>query len=297
MTAVVYALPGNEPLAVCLATCPGATLGELTVRRFPDGEWYLRVDTPPQAGAVVLVCSLDQPNDKLIALYLLAKSLREMGARRVVLVAPYLGYLRQDRSFALGEVVSARHIAQLLSGFIDGLVTVDPHLHRIHALGDVYSVPSIAVSAAAAISAWVRTNIAAPLIIGPDAESAQWVSRVADGAHCPHVVLEKVRHGDRDVAVQVPDLAGWQGRTPILVDDIVSTGGTLMSAAKQLISNNMPAPVCIGVHGLFVADAYAALLSSGVSSIVTTNTVDHCSNGIDLHEEIRTAVETFIDRG
>ncbi len=295
MSAVVYALPGNEALARCLSRSPGAILGQLTARHFPDREWYLRVHTPPEAAAAVIVCSLDRPNDKIIALYLLARGLREMGARRILLVAPYLGYLRQDRSFAAGEIVSAGHVAQLLSGFIDGLVTVDPHLHRIRHLGDIYSVPSVAVSAAGAISRWISVNIESPLIIGPDAESEQWVSRVADGAQCPGVVLTKVRKGDRDVSVAIPDLSRWHGRTPVLVDDIVSTARTLIAATGQLPASRLPRPVCIGVHGLFVADAYDALQASGAARIVTTNTVGHQSNAIDLHEDIRAAVEAFLD--
>ena len=203
---VVIAMPGNEQLADELATLLWLERGAATVRRFPDGESYVRIASPVGARAALIVCTLDRPDDKLVPLLLLAKALREAGARSVGLVAPYLPYMRQDRCFQPGETISAQHVGAWISQCVDWLVTVDPHLHRIADLSQVYSVPSRVVHAAGSVAQWIRAHVREPLLIGPDEESAQWVGAVAKDAHAPFVVLSKVRRGDRDVEVSVPDL-------------------------------------------------------------------------------------------
>ena len=133
-------------------------------------------------GRDVVVCqSLNQPDDKLLALLFLAATLKDMGARRVGLAAPYLAYLRQDRRFQPGEALSSRVFAEVLSEAFDWLVSVDPHLHRLLGLEQVYAIPCRVQHAAPVLSAWIRQNAPRPLLVGPDVESAQWVKEVALG--------------------------------------------------------------------------------------------------------------------
>jgi ribose-phosphate pyrophosphokinase len=160
----------------------------------------------------IVLCTLERPDDKLLPLYFLAATLRDLGATHVLLVAPYLAYMRQDHRFHAGEGITAMYFASLLSIFIDGLITVDPHLHRIQALREVYSVPSKVVHAAPAVANWIRANLSSPVLIGPDSESHQWVSDVAGQAGVPFTVLEKVRHGDREVDVSIPGSGGARTR-------------------------------------------------------------------------------------
>lgn len=282
MTPVVLPLPDNSSLAERLVAELRAERGYLTMRSFPDGEAYVRVQTPLAGRDVVLVCSLARPDDKVLPLLLLAGAARDLGASRVGLVAPYLCYLRQDRRFQPGEAVTSEHFARLLSGWIDWLVTVDPHLHRYGSLADIYSVPTHAVHAAPLIAAWIRSHVRDPVLVGPDSESGQWVAAVAAEADSPYVVLEKVRHGDRDVEISIPDIDRWRGRTPVLVDDIISTAGTLIRTVGHLQSNGTPPPVCIGVHGIFADQAFENLRAAGAGPIVTCNTVQHATNGIDV---------------
>jgi ribose-phosphate pyrophosphokinase len=154
-------------------------------------------------------------------------------------------------------------------------VTVDPHLHRYHYLSEVYRIPTRVVPAAPAIAAWISAHVTRPMLVGPDAESAQWVAQVAAGAGCPYTVLSKVRSGDREVAVSAADAAALHGYTPVLVDDIISTARTMMAAVRQLQAAGLPPPVCIGVHALFAGDAYEALQAAGPARIVTCDTVPH----------------------
>src|SRR3569832_2014110 len=99
--------------------------------------------------------------------------------------------MRQDVRFHPGEAVRSRTFARLLSSSFDGLVTVDPHLHRWHSLSQLYPIASRVVPAAPAIAEWIRANVADPIVVGPDAESAQWVAEVARLVGVPHLVMEK----------------------------------------------------------------------------------------------------------
>lgn len=290
MKPVILALPENEQFATGLAAKLQAEVGRMTVRRFPDGESYVRIESPVDGRNVALACGLHDPDSKIPALLFAASTARELGAARVGLVAPYLGYMRQDKRFNEGESITSVHFAKLISHYVDWLVTVDPHLHRRKSLDDIYSVPSIVVHAAPLLAQWISANVDSPVLIGPDSESEQWVSEVARGANAPWLVLEKVRRGDRDVSVSIPDITALRGRTPVLVDDIISTARTMMAAVRHLTGQGLATPVCIGVHAIFSGDAHAELLSAGAARIVTTNTIPNSSNAIDLIPAIADAL-------
>jgi ribose-phosphate pyrophosphokinase len=294
MTPLLFTLPGNERLASLLAPLIGAESGKAVLRRFPDGETYWRYETPVAGRSVALLCTLDRPDDKALPLLFAAAAARDLKAARVGLIAPYLAYMRQDHRFQPGEAITSGTFAKIVSGEIDWLVTVDPHLHRRSSLDEIYSVPSRALHAAPLIAQWIGDNIEKPLLIGPDRESEQWVAAVARGAEAPHIVLRKVRRGDRQVEVSVPDLAPWRERTPVLVDDIISTGQTMIVTVKHLKNTGLPPPVCIGVHGIFAGNALEELTQAGAARVVTTNTIAHASNGIDISGLLAEAVRALV---
>lgn len=294
MTPILFSMPGNEALAERLGKLLSWETGAIAMRRFPDGESHLRFLTGVKGRAVAFVCTLDRPDDKVIPLYFAASIARELGARRIGLIAPYLAYMRQDARFHEGEGVTSMHFAKLISGIVDWLLTVDPHLHRHHELGAIYPIRTGVVHAAPAISQWIARHVLRPVVIGPDAESHQWVAKVAQGARCPFTVLQKIRHGDREVEVSVPDTELWQGRTPVLVDDIVSTARTMIAATTQLHAAGLTAPVCITVHPIFAGDACAALQAAGVERVISCNTIAHETNQIDLCRPIATAIRRLI---
>ena len=282
MTApLVIAMPGNEAMTQTLAQILHADIGQVEVHAFPDGETYLRFFTDLVGRTLVLVCTLDRPNGKILPLLFAAATARELGATNVGLVSPYLAYMRQDRRFKPGEAVTSREVAQLLSNAFDWLTTVDPHLHRYGSLAEIYRIPTRVVHAAPLISQWVRAQVPNPLIIGPDSESEQWVSAVAKDAGAPYTVLDKVRRGDRDVAIYVKDLHDLDGRTPVLVDDIISSGRTMIEAARLIMEDGAITPVCIAVHGVF-ADNSDILLAQAGARVVTSNSIPHKTNGIDV---------------
>jgi ribose-phosphate pyrophosphokinase len=294
MTPVVIAMPGNELLADHLATQLVLERVSVQVRRFPDGESYVRVEASVENRQAVIVCTLDHPDDKLVALLLLACAVREAGASRVGLVAPYLAYMRQDKRFKPGETISAQHVANWISDHFDWLVTVDPHLHRIADLSQIYRIPTRVVHAADSVARWLQSQVQQPLLIGPDEESAQWVSDIAQRADAPYIVLTKQRRGDRDVDVSAPDVARWRSHTSVLVDDIVSTARTMIETVGHLRQAGLAAPVCVAVHAVFAQTAFDDLRTSGAASIVSCDTIRHPSNRITLAPAISAAVAELL---
>ncbi|MBU6472889.1 MAG: ribose-phosphate pyrophosphokinase [Alphaproteobacteria bacterium] len=282
MSAVLFALPGNETMAVKLAAELGAEVGTLELRRFPDEELHLRFATSVAGKCAIFVCTLDRPDGKFLPLAFAAATARELGAAEVGLVAPYLAYMRQDRHFEPGDAETAPIFAACLSRTADWLVTVDPHLHRLKNLSLIYSIPTRAQHAAAPISRWIADNVPDAVLIGPDAESAQWVGAVAKTAGKPFVVLTKTRRGDRDVSVTVPEVERWRAATPVLVDDIISTGRTMAETLGHLAREKMKPAVCIGVHAVFAPGAYDDLRRYEPARIVTTDTIAHQTNAIDV---------------
>tara|TARA_B100001939_G_scaffold160443_1_gene138502 strand:- start:162 stop:1043 length:882 start_codon:yes stop_codon:yes gene_type:complete len=279
---LLFAYPGNEDQAVSLARESGAELGQMTVHHFPDGESLVRLESEVRDKDVILLCSLDHPDNKAMTVMFFAQTAREFGARSVTLVAPYLGYMRQDKRFHEGEAVTSKIFAAFLSRYFDALITVDPHLHRHKSLEEIYSIPARVVHAAESIAVWISRHVTRPVLIGPDEESRQWVSDVAGRAGAPYTVLTKRRRGDKDVQVSVPDTEHYKDYTPVLVDDIISTARTMIETVKHLSDAGMRPPVCVGVHAVFAGDGYEALKAAGVDSIVTCNTISHFTNAIDL---------------
>lgn len=284
MEKILFALPGNEKLTETIAKRTGAEVGVAEIRQFPDGESFVRIDSKVKGKKVVLVCTLDRPDEKLLPLLFLSRTAMELGADCTCLIAPYLAYMRQDKRFHAGEGITSEYFAELVSGFAETLTTIDPHLHRRSSLNEVYSVPSTVEHAADHISNWIKEHIENPVLIGPDSESEQWVSEVSKNAEAPFIVLQKIRHGDKNVEVSVPDVENYQNHTPVLVDDIISTARTMIETVQHLKKAGMRPPVCIGVHAVFAGDAYQQLQASGVESIVTCNTIGHESNAIDISE-------------
>ena len=283
---LLFTFPAQKELAASLCATGKYALGEWEWRQFPDGESYVRIASDVQAKQVSLLCSLDQPDAKIMALVFLAKTLKELGAEKVTLIAPYLGYMRQDKRFKDGEAITSNIFAEFLSRYIDALITVDPHLHRHASLEEIYTCTCKVLTAAPLMADWIASNVNNALIIGPDMESEQWVKDVAARANAPYVILEKTRHGDRDVEIILPDVTPYAGRTPVLVDDIISTAATMIKAIGLLKAEGFTNAICVATHGVFAAGAYENLVAAGTAEVITANTIPHKSNGIDVAELI-----------
>jgi ribose-phosphate pyrophosphokinase len=291
---VLIALPGNEDHAHRLGTRLGAVVLVPELRHFPDGELYVRI-TGDVGDDVAIVGNAS--GDNFLRIAFLAGTARDLGAARVGLVAPYLAYMRQDSRFNPGEGVTARYFGRLVSSTVDWLVTVDPHLHRFDSLAGVYTIPTTIARAAPAIAQWVATSVHRPVLVGPDSESVQWVSAVAERCGAPFMILEKTRRGDRDVSITAPDapvdhISG--GHTPVVIDDIVSTGRTMIEATRQLRAAGSAPPVCVAIHAVFADALGDALIDAGARGIVTCDTISHATNQINVTEPLADAIREYL---
>ncbi len=279
--ALVLGFSDYEPQGRRLAAELGLPFALAEIHRFPDGESKVTLPTPLPAR--VIVCrSLDNPNDKLVELMLCAQTARGQGVAQLALVAPYLCYMRQDIAFHPGEAISQQIVGRFLAGLFDAVVTVDPHLHRIERLDQ--AIPdrqAVALIAAPAITEFLAQHTHNPMIIGPDGESEQWVRAIAEPAGLDFAVATKERLGDRSVRVNLPE-HDYQGRTVVLVDDMASTGRTLIAVASQLKFRGAGPIHCLVTHALFADDATRQLHEAGIEQIWSTDSITHASNVIHL---------------
>ena len=193
-----------------------------------------------------------------------AHTARDLGAKKVILVAPYLAYMRQDKRFHPGEAISSRIMAKLLNGCVDKVITIDTHLHRYKSLKEIFTISAANLTANHLIAQYIHSKIKDPLIIGPDWESYQWAESVAN-------VSSKMI---KPVAIA--------GKDVVIIDDIISTGHTIAEAAKKARKMGAKSITAIGVHGLLVEGAMGKMKKAGVDRVVTSNCIEHATNGIDV---------------
>jgi len=280
--------------AMAVVEALDARYGEVGIHRFPDGE--SKVTLPEITDKhVVVFRSLHDPNDKLVELLLVSRALRNQGVKRLSLVAPYLCYMRQDCAFRPGEIVSQKIIGGFLAELFEDIVTVDPHLHRIRRLEE--AVPArnpIVISAAPLFSRYLSERSDRPLLVGPDAESEQWVSAIAKGCGLPFAVALKQRLGDRAVAVETPDFQ-VKGHSVVLIDDVASTGTTLIEAVTKLRAQGIEKIDVLVTHPLFVENAVDKLLHCGVSEIGSSDSISHPTNVVFLAPILAETLKNALD--
>lgn len=283
---MVFSLFGHDELANTIHQTLNYELGKITQHQFPDAETIMTIHSDIAGRDLIFISSLDNPNEKIMPLIFAAETARELGAAKITLIAPYLAYMRQDKQFEPGQGISSKYFARLISHYFDELITLDPHLHRWHALNAIYSIPTKTRHATEAIAAWIHANIKNPLLIGPDAESVQWVEDVAKKSKSPFLILEKIRTGDRTIEVSIPNIEQYRQCTPVLIDDIISTGMTMLGTIHHLQELAMKPPICIAVHAVFTGNTYQTLLAARIEKMVSCNTIEHVSNSIDISDEL-----------
>lgn len=261
---------------------------------FPDGESLVKVNTHVEDRNCIVVADLAQPNEAYLPLVFLLQTLKEFGAKQVGIVVPYLPYMRQDKRFHAGEAITSKIFAKELSGNIDWLVTVDPHLHRYETLSEIYSVPNEVVSGANCIARWLIDQPKS-LLLGPDLESEQWVSNIALQSNQDYCIASKVRSGDFDVTIQLPEFKPADYEQVVLIDDVISSGMTVLKTCNALKTRGVSKMQVVATHGLFGKANCLKDIQEMVSSVVTCNTIVHDSNALDCSDEVITAINLLID--
>lgn len=290
---LVLSFPDYFPQAQRLASNLGADIEEIYLHRFPDSESLVRLPTSlPEH--VVLYRSLDQPNDKLIELMLCAQTARELGAKRITLVAPYMCYMRQDTANHPGEAVSQRIVGRLLAELFDDVITVDPHLHRISSLGQAIPLKNaIALTAGDEIGAFLKQQLDSAVLLGPDSESEQWVARIANKFGFDFYVASKLRRGDRDVEITVPEW-DYAAKPIVIIDDMVSTGKTVAKTSAMLKASGAGDIYLAVTHPLFCGNAEQLIMDAGVNAIWSTDSTNHPTSAILLDRLLSKAVKSIL---
>lgn len=255
---------------------------ELQVRKFPDGELYLRFIKTVRNKTVVLVQSFHENlSDCILEAILAAETAKDLGAKKVYLAAPYFPYFRQDSRFHPGECISIKVIGRLFSRYFDKMIVIDPHLHRQTKLSDLFNTKVEKLTSNPCIADYIKKNIKNALVVGPDWESYKWAQRVAEQIRYPFVILEKKRLSGRKVRITLNKKIKINNKNIVFVDDIISTGHTILEAAKKLRSLGANKFYCIAVHGLFVENALEKLRKAKIK-VITTNTIRNKVARIDV---------------
>ncbi|HID81873.1 MAG TPA: ribose-phosphate diphosphokinase [Chromatiales bacterium] len=287
---LVLGFPEYDDAARRLAKASDADYQLIEIHHFPDGESLVRLPPDRLPSQVIFCRSLDRPNDKLVELMLAAESARNRGVRQITLVVPYLCYMRQDKAFRPGEAVSQHIIGKWLAGLFDKIITVDPHLHRTPELGlALPQTEAISLSATSLLGDFLKQQVNDALLVGPDEESAQWVQQIANAAGFPFVVAKKQRQGDRRVEIKLPAF-DYAGKSVVLVDDVVSTGQTMLTAARQLKSVGAAEVHCLVTHPVFCDEATELFKSAGVDNLWSSDSIPHVTNVVQLASLLAEAV-------
>lgn len=289
MKPLLFDASGNINLAAELSQLIDAEMGSIMLDTFSDGESSIEIHSDCKNREVIILSNLSQPNQSTLPTLLISNMVREFGAKKVTLIAPYLPYMRQDSVFAEGQSMLAKHFASIISQHFDNLITVAPHLHRLFSLNQVYTTHCVIGHVGKQIADWAKQNINNPVFVGPDSESTQWVREVADETKAPYLIASKVRLNDKEVVVDLNNFGEVREHTAVIVDDIISTGGTMLQTINKLKDMGFKKIVCIGIHAIFTENSYVSLLHSAASEVITTNTLPHISNQIDVSQAIADA--------
>ena len=266
----------SDALAARVARELGAKSGKIETKRFPDGEKYLRVLEEVKGEEIAVIQSINRTPDELLFEYLLlVDTLKDLGASRIVGFIPYFAYARQDERFNPGEALSFKTVSKLIQTVgTDAIYTIDMHQHRVLKSSDVFKIPSHNLSAMPYLADYVEKmgNLQKPLVIGPDAEAEQWAKLAADRLHTDHDVFEKKRLGSENVQIR-PRKANAKDRDVLIVDDIISTGGTIVEALKILFSQGARKIDVACTHPILAGGALARIYETGAGHVIGTDTV------------------------
>ncbi len=258
------------------ATSIAAELSELlnqpllktTFKRFPDDEFYVRIEEPIE-GQDVLIVQTAYPDSKIIELLIMQDAVCEAGAKKISVILPYFGYSRQDKKFEDGEAISARAMAEHISVHADDVITVDPHKEQ---LLDFFTTPARSCSAVPQIAEYLKGKDI-DLVLAPDMGAKDRAEEAARLMGIPSDYLEKTRIDGNTVKIH-PKSLDVQGKTVAILDDIISTGGTMATSIKELKHQGAKHVYVACTHGLFAGQAKEKLTAAGVNEIIATNTIE-----------------------
>jgi ribose-phosphate pyrophosphokinase len=273
---IVVGGSSSRELAKELASILDCKYVQAASMRFPDGECYTRIDEESIDGEAVIVQNT-YPDTNMIEMFLLQDAVRQLGAEKITLVIPYFGYARQDRVFKPGEAESAKVMCKHLNLNCDRVLTID--LHKESTL-DHFTCPRRDLKAASAIAEYFE-NKNIDLVLSPDIGAAGRAKDVGDRMGVPHDHLEKTRLSGSDVRI-APATMDCKGKSILIVDDMISTGGTIVAAKEALMEAGAKSVSVACTHGVFVNNALERLTGSSLDAVLCCNTLENSVSHISV---------------
>jgi len=274
----------SQPLSEKISTALKIPIIETQTKRFPDGELYIRILENIENEEVTII-QTTYPDENIIELFLLLDAVKRAKAKTITVVIPYFGYARQDKQFKNGEPISAAALARLISTLADNIITVDPHKEHIL---DFFTIPAKSVSAVKPIATYLKGK-QIDLVLAPDHGALDRAKKAADHLQCDVDYLEKTRLDGSTISINPKNLE-VNGKTVTIIDDIISTGGTMAEAIKQLHSQDVKKIYVACTHGLFAGSAIKKLQEAGCEEIIATDTIQTQFSTVSVSsalEEIR----------
>jgi ribose-phosphate pyrophosphokinase len=277
----------TQILATRIARAQKTPVVHVKYSRFPDGELYLV--TGELDDETVIVSSVVD-NDTLVQLLLLIDACEGSDIR---LVIPYMGYARQDRQFRQGEPLSARAVARAISRGVSECITVNIHEPDVLRF---FEAPARNISLALDIGAHIKTlNLKNPLILAPDEGALAFAGQVASAGGWEYDHLEKTRLSGEQVTM-VPKALSAASRPVVIVDDIISTGGTIATAASMLSAQGATDVYAACVHGVLTGGAYVRLMEAGIRDVICSDTIERGCSRVSAADLISHALQTRMTR-
>ena len=267
----MYVIGGNASKLIAgdLSKKLNIPLATIISKRFPDDEFYIRLEED-LSGEDVIIVQTTYPDKNIVELLIMQDAVYESGARNITVALPYFGYSRQDKKFEAGEPISARAIAEHISLHADLVITVDPH--KEHLL-DFFTVPAFSCSAVSEIAFYLKKQDI-DFILAPDKGAIKRAQTASEIINCEYDYMEKTRIDGVTVKIQPKNL-DTQDKNVAIIDDIISTGGTMAQSIKELKNQGAKRVLVACTHGLFVGGAKEKLFSAGCDEIISTDTIEN----------------------
>ncbi|MEA2054577.1 MAG: ribose-phosphate diphosphokinase [Candidatus Thermoplasmatota archaeon] len=273
----IIAGSSSPALAKNLSDELNVPIANVTIKRFPDGECYVRLHENIDEAIIV---QNTYPDDNIIEMFLLQDAARKMGVEKISLVIPYYGYGRQDKTFDDGEAISAEKMARLLEQDAASVILINPHKEHII---NFFSIKTKNCDGMPVLAEYFEGKVDA--VIAPDKGALSMAQKAAGVIGCDHNYFEKTRISGSEVKMKIKDM-NVKDKKLLILDDIISTGGTMAKAVEMLKQQEANAVYAACIHGLFVKNADERILQAGCKEIVATDTIESAHSKVSVAKEV-----------
>ena len=257
----------SQDLAHRVSKLTNSKLVRTEFKKFPDGEIYVKLNNDVEGEDVFLINTQNNQNDSIIETIIMCDALNDEGARSINLVAPYLAYARQDKKFNKGESISIRALARIYSNICDSIFTINPHETHIESFFDI---PFMYGDAVPELAKYVQNKLNNPVVLSPDKGAIELAKTASEILNCEYDYLEKTRISPTEINI-APKNLDVNGKDVLIVDDIISTGGTMATAIGMLKEQGAKRVIASCVHPVLIGDALNKLYVGGADEVVGTD--------------------------